>query len=203
LSPSVKPSFAALEAANVRLNASEAGHLGLVNALTEARDKAEDANRAKSQFLATMSHEIRTPMNGVLGMARLLLETPLAPDQKTYTEAICQSGEALLHLIEDILDFSKIESRTLVLHKSEVALRPLIEGVAELLSTRAFAKNIELATAIDADVPETIRATKRVCAKCSPTSSGTRSSSPKRAACSLRRCSSRALTPRRRAWSSQ
>jgi signal transduction histidine kinase/CheY-like chemotaxis protein len=150
--------IAALEAANVRLNASEAGHLGLVNALTEARDKAEDANRAKSQFLATMSHEIRTPMNGVLGMARLLLETPLAPDQKTYTEAICQSGEALLHLIEDILDFSKIESRTLVLHKSEVALRPLIEGVAELLSTRAFAKNIELATAIDADVPETIRA---------------------------------------------
>ena len=150
--------IAALEAANLRLNASEAGHKGLVDALTEARDKAEDANRAKSQFLATMSHEIRTPMNGVLGMARLLLETPLAPDQKTYAEAICQSGEALLHLIEDILDFSKIESRTLVLHKTEVVLRPLIEGVAELLSTRAFAKNIELVTAIDSDVPESIRA---------------------------------------------
>src|SRR5262249_25700009 len=78
--------------------------------------------------------------------------------QKTYSEAICQSGQALLTLIEDILDFSRIESRTLVLHKSEVILRPLIEGVAELLSTRAFGKNIELATAIDADVPETIRA---------------------------------------------
>ena len=127
-------------------------------ALTVARDKAQDANRAKSLFLATMSHEIRTPMNGVLGMARLLAETPLAPDQKTYAEAIRQSGLVLLALIEDILDFSKIESGALVLDRGEVALRPLIEGIAELLSTRAHAKDIEIATAIDADVPATIRA---------------------------------------------
>ena len=130
----------------------------LESALTEARDKAEEANRAKSHFLATMSHEIRTPMNGVLGMARLMLETPLQPDQKTYTEAIKQSGLALLVLIEDILDFSKIESGALVLEKGEVPVRPLVEGIAELLSTRAHARGVEIVTYIGSDVPDSIKA---------------------------------------------
>jgi PAS domain S-box-containing protein len=130
----------------------------LEDALTDARDKAEAASRAKSGFLATMSHEIRTPMNGVLGMARLLLESGVAPEQRTYAEAIKQSGESLLALIEDILDFSKIESGTMTLDEDEIDLRAVVEGVVELLSPRAHARGIEVVSMIEPDAPQIIRA---------------------------------------------
>ena len=126
--------------------------------LSEARDRAQSANSAKTRFLAAMSHEIRTPMSGVLGMARLLQETDLAPDQKSYADAISQSGSSLVSIIEEILNFSKIESGTISVDRQEVELLPTIESVVELLAADAHAKRLDLVTAISNEVPEVIHA---------------------------------------------
>jgi len=148
----------------VQLSGSEAvGRLFLLDDITLqevakveieiARDKAVDAEQAKSQFLANMSHEIRTPMNGVIGMTDLLLDTPLDPEQQDFAQTIRASGHALLTVINDILDFSKIEAGKLDLDSVDFDIGEIVEGATGLLAKLAHQKKVELACELDASLP--------------------------------------------------
>lgn len=121
--------------------------------MRKARDAADEANRAKSAFLAVISHEIRTPMSGIMGMVRLLLDTKLSKDQHDYAQTIQDSGDAMLSLLNDILDFEKIESGKMDLEHIDFDLPRMMQGVVTLMSGHADTKGISLKADIDPSLP--------------------------------------------------
>ena len=125
--------------------------------MRKAKEDADQANKAKSNFLAVVTHEIRTPMTGIMGMVRLLLDSNLSKDQKEYAQIIQDSSDSMLALLNDILDFEKIEQGKMTFENISFDLSRLIQGVARLMNGHAAQKNIELVTKIGENIPKYVK----------------------------------------------